>query len=143
MVGTYIKLFLVVLHSETGLPHPSFPVGSHTMGRFPNSAQGLLLSDSPNSLISLYCSGYTPATMEFPTDPGISTSMSLRYFQAILGFFQNARCITVGRSSPASAVLVLLLIGRSAWQTWYVPRRYARALLAPLPYVVLIWASSP
>ena len=29
--------------------------------------------------------------------------MSLRYLQAVLGFFQNARCITVGRSSPASA----------------------------------------
>ena len=39
--------------------------------------------------------------VEFPTDPGISTSMSLRYLQAVLSFFQNARCITVGRSSPA------------------------------------------
>ena len=27
--------------------------------------------------------------------------MSLRYLQAVLSFFQNARCITVGRSSPA------------------------------------------
>ena len=49
------------------------------------------------------CSGDTPVTIEFPTDPGISTSMSLRYIQAVLGFFQNACCITVGRSSPASA----------------------------------------
>ena len=40
--------------------------------------------------------------MEFPTDPGIITSISLRYLQAVLGFFQNARCITVGRSYPAS-----------------------------------------
>ena len=39
--------------------------------------------------------------VEFPTDPGISTSTSLRYLQAVLSFFQNARCITVGRSSPA------------------------------------------
>ena len=29
--------------------------------------------------------------------------MSLRYLQAVLGFFQSARCITVGRSSPAHA----------------------------------------
>ena len=29
--------------------------------------------------------------------------MSLRYLQAVLGFFQNARCITVGRSSPVRA----------------------------------------
>ena len=40
--------------------------------------------------------------MEFPTDPGIGTSMSLRYLQAVLGFFQNTPYITVGRSSPAS-----------------------------------------
>ena len=52
-------------------------------------------------VISLYCSGDTPATIDFPTDPGISTSISLRYLQAVLSFFQNARCITVGRSSPA------------------------------------------
>ena len=39
--------------------------------------------------------------VEFPTDPGISTSMSLRYLQAVISFFKNARCITVGRSSPA------------------------------------------
>ena len=73
------------------------------MGAFPNVAQCLLCSDSPNSLISLYCSGDTPVTIEFPTDPGISTSMVLRYLQAVVGFFQNARCIAVGRSSPASA----------------------------------------
>ena len=73
------------------------------MGAFPNAAQCLLCSESPNSLISLYCSRDTPVTIEFPTDPGISTSMSLRHFQAVLGFFQNARCITLGRSSPASA----------------------------------------
>ena len=72
------------------------------MGAFPNGAQCLLCPDSPNSLISLYCSGDTPVTIEFPTDTGISTSMSLKYLQAVLGFFQNARCITVGRSSPAS-----------------------------------------
>ena len=73
------------------------------MGAFPNAAQCLLSSGSPNSLISLYCFGDTPVTIEFPTDPGISTSMSLRYLQAVLGFFQNVRWITVGRSSPASA----------------------------------------
>ena len=73
------------------------------MGAFPNAAQCLLCSESPNSLIYLYCSGDIPVTIEFPTDPGISTSMSLRYLQAVLGFFQNARCIAVGRSSPASA----------------------------------------
>ena len=44
-----------------------------------------------------------PVTTEFPTDPGISTSMSLRYVHGVLGFFQNARCTTAGRSSPASA----------------------------------------
>ena len=91
------------LSSETRFPHTSFPVGGHTMGAFPNAAQCLLCSESPNSLISLYCSGDTPVTIEFPTDQGISTSMSLRYLQAVLGFFQNARCITVGRSSPVSA----------------------------------------
>ena len=73
------------------------------MGAFPNAAQCLLCSDSPNSLISLYCSGDTSVTIEFLTDPGISTSVSLRYLQAVLGFFRNVRCITVGRSSPASA----------------------------------------
>ena len=99
-VGTYIKPFLVVLHSETGLPHTSFPVGGRIMGAFPNAAQCVLCSDSPNSLISPYCAGDTPVTMEFPTDLKISTSMSLRYLQAVLGFFQNTRCITVGRSSP-------------------------------------------
>ena len=41
--------------------------------------------------------------MEFPEDPGISSSMSLRYFRAVVGVFQNARCITVCKSSPASA----------------------------------------
>ena len=92
------------LYSETGLPHTSFPVGGHTMGAFPNAAQCLLCSESPNSLISLCCSGDTQVTIEVPTDPGISTSMSLRFLQAVLGFFQNARCITVGRSSPVSAV---------------------------------------
>ena len=89
--------------SETGLPHTSFPVGGHTMGAFPNATQCLICSESSNSLISLYCSGDTPAAIEFPTDPGISTSMSWRYLQAVPGFFQNARCITVGRSSSASA----------------------------------------
>ena len=84
-------------------PYTSFPIGGHTMGAFPNAAQCLLCSESPNSLIPMYCSGDTPVTIEFPTDPGISTSMSLRYLQAVIGFFQNARCITVGRSSPASA----------------------------------------
>ena len=73
------------------------------MGAFPKAAPCLLCSKSPNSLISLYCFGDTPVTIEFPTDPGFSTSMSLSYLQAVLGFFQNARCITVGRSSPASA----------------------------------------
>ena len=59
---------------------------------------------SPNSLVYLHCSGNTPAIIvEFPTDPGISTSMSLQYFHTVLSFFQNARCITVGRSYPANA----------------------------------------
>ena len=35
--------------------------------------------------------------------------MSLKYLQAVLGFFENARCITVGRSSPASARVSALL----------------------------------
>ena len=73
------------------------------MGTFPNVAQCLLCSDSPNSLISLYFSEDTPVTIELPMDPWISTSISRRYLQAVLGFFQNARCITVGRSSPVSA----------------------------------------
>ena len=51
----------------------------------------------------MYCSGDTPVTIEFPEDPGINTSMRLRYLQAVLGFFQNSRYIIVGRSSPASA----------------------------------------
>ena len=80
------------------------------MGAFPNAAQCLLCSESPKSLVSLYLSGDTPVTIELPTYPGISTSMSLRYLQAVPGFFQNARCITVGRSSPASARVILLLI---------------------------------
>ena len=73
------------------------------MAAFPNVAQCLHCSDRPNLLMSLYCAGDIPVTMEFPADPGISTSMSLRYLQAVLGFFQNARCITVGGPSPASA----------------------------------------
>ena len=72
-------------------------------GAFPKAAPCLLCSTGPNSLISLYCSGDIPVTIEFPTDQRFSASMSLRYLQAVLGFFQNARCITVGRSSPASA----------------------------------------
>ena len=72
------------------------------MGAFPTAAQCLLCSESPNTFISLYCSGEAPVTIEFPTHSGISTSKSLRYLQAVLGFFQNARCITVGRLSPAS-----------------------------------------
>ena len=91
------------LYSETGLPRTSFPVGGHTMGASPNAAQCLLCSESPNSLISLYCSGDTPVTIEFHTDLGISASMSLRYLQAVLGFFQNARWTTAGRSSLVSA----------------------------------------
>ena len=72
------------------------------MGVFPKAAPYLLCSNGLNSLISPYCSGDTPVTIVVPTDPGFSTSMSLRYLQAVL-FFQNARYITVGRSSPASA----------------------------------------
>ena len=103
VVGTYIKPFLVRSYSETGLSHTFFPVGGHTIGAFPNAAPCLHCSNSPNPVISPYCSEDTPVTIEFATDPGVSTSMSLRYLQAVLGFFQNARCITVGRSSPASA----------------------------------------
>ena len=73
------------------------------MGAFPKAAPYILCSNILNSFISPYCFGDTPVTTEFLTDPGFSTSMSLRYLQAVLGFFQNARCITVGRSSPASA----------------------------------------
>ena len=73
------------------------------MGVFPKAAPYLLCSNSLNSLISPYCVGDTPVTIEFPTDPGFSFSMSLKYLQAVLSFFQNARYITVGRSSPASA----------------------------------------
>ena len=73
------------------------------MGAFPNAALCLLCSDSPNSLFSLYYSRDTSVVMEFPKDPGIRTSMSLRYLPAVLGFFQNAHCIIVDRSSPGSA----------------------------------------
>ena len=73
------------------------------MDVFPKAAPYLLSSNSLNSLISPCCYGGTLVTIDFSTDPGFSTSMSLRYLQAVLGFFQNARCITVGRSSPASA----------------------------------------
>ena len=89
------------LYSENGFPHTSVPVCGHTMGASSNAAQCLFCSESPDSLISLYCSGDTPVAIEFSTDPRISTSMSLRYLQAVLSFFQNARCIIVGRSSPA------------------------------------------
>ena len=73
------------------------------MGAFLNAVQCLLCSDSPNSLTSLYCSVDTPVAIEFSKDPGICTSMCLRYLPAVLGFFQNAHRIIVGRSSPASA----------------------------------------
>ena len=74
------------------------------MGVFPKAAPYLLRSNTLNSLISPYCSGDTPVTIEFPTDdPEFSTSMSLRFLQVVPDFFQNACCITVGRSSPASA----------------------------------------
>ena len=75
-------------------------VGGHTTGAFPNAAQCLLCSDSPNSFIYLYCSGDTPVATGFSTDPSISTSMSMGYLHAVLGFFENARCITIGRSFP-------------------------------------------
>ena len=88
----------------TGLPHTSFPVGGHTVGAFPNAAPCLLCSNNPNSLISQHCSGDTPVTIEFPADPGFSNSMGVRYLQSVLDFFQNARCITVGRSFPSSVV---------------------------------------
>ena len=73
------------------------------MGAFPNAAQYQLCSDSPNSLISLHRSGDTPVAMEVRKDPGSRTFTSLRYFTAVLSFFQNARCIIVGGSSPSSA----------------------------------------
>ena len=73
------------------------------MGAFSDAAQCLLCSDRPNLLSYLYCSGEIPVTEVFPAYPGISTSMSLVYLHAVLDFFQNARCIIVGRSSPTSA----------------------------------------
>ena len=70
------------------------------IGAFPIAARCLLCSDRPNSLNCLYCSGDIPVTVEFPTDPGISTSTSLVYLHAVLDFFQNARCTTVGAPPP-------------------------------------------
>ena len=109
------------------------------MGAFPNAAQCLLCLDSPNSLISLHCSGDTPVAIEFPTDPGISTSMSRRYLQAVFGFFQNAHCIAVGRFSPASA----RVSGPPDLKECMVSAVRSPALractLAPLLYLVLIW----
>ena len=97
MVGTYIKLLFVFRDwvppyflSRLWLYHGCVP-----------KCCPVSCSESPDSLISLYCSRDAPVTIEFSTDPGINTSMSLRYLQAVLSFFQNARCITVGRSSHA------------------------------------------
>ena len=70
--------------------------------------------------------------------------MYLRFLKAVHSFFQNACCITVGRSSPASA----RVSGPSDLKECMVnavrsPALRACALLAPLSYLVLIWASSP
>ena len=73
------------------------------MDAFPNAAQCRLYWDSSDVLISLYCSGDTSVTIGFRTGPEISTYIRLRYFLAVLGFFQNARCIISSRSSRASA----------------------------------------
>ena len=74
VVGTYIILFLVCV-PRLGSTILSFPLGVLPwVGAFPNAAQCLLCSESPNSLISLYCSGDTPVTIEFPSDPRNSTS---------------------------------------------------------------------
>ena len=73
------------------------------MDAFLNAAQCRLSWDSSNVLISLYCSGDTSVTIGFRTGPKISTYIRLRYFHAVLGFFQNTRCIIASRSSRASA----------------------------------------
>ena len=114
----YVKPFLVCI-PRLGSPILSFPlmVIPWVPGAFPNAARCLLCSNSPNSSIFLYCSGDTPVTIEFPTgrrfygDLGhkkyiyvvvYKSKAKLNYSKKI-GFSQNARCITVGRSSPASA----------------------------------------
>ena len=41
--------------------------------------------------------------MAYPDEPGDTTRASCMYLQAVLGFFRNAFCIIVDRSSPANA----------------------------------------
>ena len=68
--------------------------------------------------------------------------MSLRYLRAVLGFFQNALCITVGRSSLASARVVSAPPDLKKCMVNAVRSPALRACtLAPLLYLVLTWAS--
>ena len=52
---------------------------------------------------NLYWSSVAPGTIEYPDGPGDTTCASCMYLHAVLGFFQNARCMMVDRSSPANA----------------------------------------
>ena len=75
----------------------------YTIGSFPNAPHDLLCSLSGNSLINLYWSYLTPGTIEHPDEPSDTTRASFMYLHAVLGFFQNALCTIVDRSSPANA----------------------------------------
>ena len=100
------------------------------IGAFPNVAQ------------YLYCSGDTPFTVEFPTDPRISTSTGPMSLHAVLDFFQNAHCIIVGRSPPARACASAPSDGKKCVvNAVRSPRRYMRA--ASMAYLVLMSGSSP
>ena len=76
---------------------------SYSKGSFPKADHDLLCSLRGNSLIYRNCFSETPATIECASEPGATTCIRRMYLQAVLGRFQNARCIMVVRSSPTSA----------------------------------------
>ena len=76
---------------------------SYSKCSFPKADHDLLCSLRGNSLIYRNCSSETPATIAYASEPGATTCTRRMYLQAVLGRFQNARCMMVVRSSPASA----------------------------------------
>ena len=64
--------------------------------------------------------------------------MSLRYLQAVLGFFQSACCITVGRSSPAHARVSAPPDLKECMVNAVRSPALRACTLAPLSYLVLI-----
>ena len=61
---------------------------------------GCMMSESPPTLD---WSSVTPGSIEYLDNPGDTTCASCMYLHAVVGFFQNARCMMVDRSSPANA----------------------------------------